>query len=186
MKKFIEAFIKRGNVRMKCYKKGIKACQRGSWKLKLLLIGAILIGGFMLLPQQAYSAIPQILTYQGKLVSFEGQPLNGTYNMTFNIYNSSSGGSPIWGETHTAVPVTNGRFTVILGETIPVSVEVFDGTDKWLGIKVGGDSEMSPRMRMSDIGYAYQAHNADLLGGVSSTEIGGGGISTAEADLRYL
>ena len=53
-------------------------------------------------------------TYQGRLNDGSG-PANGLYDLTFNLYNTSSGGSAVAGPvTLTATGVTNGLFTVAL------------------------------------------------------------------------
>jgi hypothetical protein len=58
------------------------------------------------------------------------------------------------------VSVTNGLFNVILGDSgAPINLP-FD-TTYWLGIKVGADLELSPRIRFTSVGYAYRAMVAD-------------------------
>jgi len=167
-------------------KRGLGRWGIALWRLPILLKGVIVL--LLLMQMSAFAAIPQTMTYQGKLVGSDGVPLTGTYDMTFRIYNVESGGSDIWNETVSNVPVDHGRFNIVLGEGTPIGTTVFNGNDKWMGIEIESDGEMSPRMELAAVGYAFKAYNADLLGGVSSLELGGGGggISTAEADTRYV
>jgi len=65
-------------------------------------------------------AIPAQMTYQGKITDPSGAAFNGI-SMTFSIYTTPTGGTPIWTETHSAVEVYHGLFSVILGETNPLS-----------------------------------------------------------------
>lgn len=73
-------------------------------------------------------------TYQGQLVS-GGLPANGSYNLTFSLFNGSTTNSGQVGATITnaAVGVTNGIFTV----TLDFGSGVFTGNPVWLAIAVG-------------------------------------------------
>ena len=86
------------------------------------------------------------VNYQGRLADSGGSPLDGTYGMTFALYDASSSGNLVWGpESHAAVPVSEGLFSVGLGSQtsggIPTSV--WNG-DRYLEIAVGGET-LSPR-----------------------------------------
>ncbi len=144
--------------------------------LLLALVAVILL----LITAQSFAQIPQIITYQGRLVDSSGYPLNGSYNMTFKIYAAPSGGGALWTEGPTSVNVIKGRFSVILGSTTTIPASVFDGTDKYLGIAVGADAEMNPRLRVSSIGYAFKALTADNVAtGFAVTQVGAGsGLTT--------
>ena len=70
-------------------------------------------------------------TYQGRL-DRAGSPVTGLYDFTNALYNASSGGAQAGATvTLTAVPVTNGLFTVLLDFG-----GVFNGTTYWLQIGV--------------------------------------------------
>jgi cytoskeletal protein CcmA (bactofilin family) len=112
----------------------------------------------------AAGGIPQKMTYQGKLTDSSGNPLTGTYSIVFTIYDASSGGSNLWTETR-SVPATKGAYSLVLGEGTAIGTSVFDGNERWLGIKVESDSEMIPRMKIVSVGNAYKAYDADNLGG---------------------
>jgi hypothetical protein len=107
-----------------------------------------------------YSAVPRLLNYQGKLTDSSGNPLTGQYKITFTIWDSPTGGTALWSETHYYVPVSQGLFNVLLGSKLPINLP-FD-TDYYLGIKVENDSEMTPRQRIASSGYAI---NADMVDG---------------------
>ncbi len=131
--------------------------------------------------------------YQGKLTDNSGIAVsNGSYNVVFNLYATSTGGSPIWTETHCKSPdsgitcdgtgtdkrisITSGVFSVLLG-----SINSLSGVDfnqvLYLGVEIGGtstapsggdwDGEMSPRKR---IGVVPSAFVAKSLNGVSDTQ----------------
>ena len=48
----------------------------------------------------ANAQIPETLSYQGVLTDASGTAVtDGNYSLTFNLYESLTGGSSIWGET---------------------------------------------------------------------------------------
>lgn len=101
------------------------------------------------------------IPYQGRLANAGGNPLTGTYSMVFRLYSQVSGGSPLWEETWTGpngVRVSDGLFNVMLGSlnTIPQAV-VTGNANLWLGITVGVDGEMAPRVQLGTVPYAMQA-----------------------------
>jgi microcystin-dependent protein len=63
--------------------------------------------------------------------------------------------TPFWSESMPKVPVSNGLFSVTLGATLtnPIDPSKFRG-DTYIGIKVGLQSEMTPRQKMTSVPYA--------------------------------
>lgn len=119
-------------------------------------------------PAEAAATTHQI-NYQGRLVDpVTGAPkANGDYSMTFRIYTAATGGTILWTEIKD-VMVSRGLFATLLGDTTALDPNVFDGNDRWLGVKVGSDAETSPRMRLAFVPYASYALNAGTLGGQNS------------------
>lgn len=117
--------------------------------------------------------IPTVISYQGFLTDAGGAPVDSTVSIVFSIYAASSGGSALWTETHGAVIVDDGLFNVLLGaEGSPLSPTDLNG-DRYLGIKVGTDPEMTPRQRIASVAYALrsdEANNANTLDGMDSDE----------------
>jgi hypothetical protein len=116
---------------------------------------------------QATAAITDYISFQGKLTNSDGTNVtNNSYSIVFSIYSVASGGSAVWTETK-SVTVTDGLFQTNLGDTttLPGSVN-FNSSSLYLGIKVGADLEMTPRVRLT---AAPQAFNSDLLDGLDST-----------------
>ncbi|MBN2010528.1 tail fiber protein [candidate division KSB1 bacterium] len=91
---------------------------------------------------------------QGVLRGANGKAVpNGNYPLTFNLYTAATGGSSIWSEQHNSVTITNGVYSVELG-----SVNDFSGVDftrkYFLGLTVGSDPEMTPRLPLSSFNSA--------------------------------
>ncbi len=101
--------------------------------------------------------IPRQMSYQGKLTTPSGDPVNGTFSIVFSIYDVSTGGTPLWSETESSVSVAEGLITVLLGGQVPIPEDVFDGSVRYLGIRVGSDPEMTPRKEIVSVAYAYRS-----------------------------
>jgi hypothetical protein len=102
-------------------------------------------------------------TYQGQLIS-SNSVANGKYDLTFKLWNASSGGSQV-GSTITAsgTVISNGLFTEILDFGT-----VFNGTTYWLelGVRTNGAASfttLSPRQELTPTPYAITAENVDGL-----------------------
>ena len=113
------------------------------------------------------AATATVVNYQGRLTNAGGNPLTGTYPMTFALYTTATGGTPFWQEQRagaSAVPVTNGLFSVYLGSITPIDPTQLTQA-AYLGITVGTDAEMTPRELLGTVPYAMHAQNADAVGG---------------------
>ena len=118
----------------------------------LVLVGGILILAFSSL---AYADVPQRMNYQGKITTPSGALIDTTVQMVFSIYHTPTAVSALWSETHTAVVVEKGIFSVVLGKQNPLDLDDFYWQDSlYLGVKVGTDAEMTPRKQIVSSGYA--------------------------------
>jgi hypothetical protein len=123
------------------------------------ILGAICL--CFLLLSTALSEVPQMINYQGKLTTPQGALIDTTVRMTFAIYPVSTDGIPLWSETHNSVVVEKGIFSILLGSITSIPSQVFEEKERYLGIKVGDDPEMTPRKRIASVAYAYKAEYAD-------------------------
>ncbi|MEM4662727.1 MAG: hypothetical protein QXM75_01770 [Candidatus Diapherotrites archaeon] len=120
---------------------------------------AIFLFVLVLLCATAFGTVPRLLTVQGRLK--DGTVLaHGDYNMTFYIYNVASGGTALWSEQHYNVPVDRGYFSVILGESNPITLPF--NTQYWLAIRVNNEAEMTPRLKLTNSSYAFYAIDANV------------------------
>jgi hypothetical protein len=141
----------------------------------------ILAAGMLLVAIQGSTQVPKLINYQGYLTDANGKPVqDGTYTITFRIYDSQTGGTALWEETQ-QVYVDDGMFHVLLGSIKPVKSSIFSEANRWLGIKVGEDNEIAPRSRLVSVPYAM---SADSLGGgkVVVDDRGNVGIGTREPE----
>jgi hypothetical protein len=133
----------------------------------------LMVLSLALLSTVAIADVPGLISYQGTLTDDVDVALDTTVSMTFTIYNDSTGGVAKWTETQPAVVVSSGVFNVFLGRVNSISDTLFKDPERWLGIQVGGDSELEPRQRIAAVGYAFQAADVkvplDLSGSVSGS-----------------
>jgi len=123
-----------------------------------------------------HAQVPHFIRYQGTLVDSNNVPLEGNLNLTFRLYGVATGGTALWTETQTAVPVSRGTFNVLLGQMTLLTLP-FD-KDYWLTTQVGTDAEMSPRQRLTSVPYAYRAEVAERLNQASWFEVDTAGTLT--------
>jgi hypothetical protein len=109
------------------------------------------------------STSPSVTTipYQGRLAEVDGTPFNGKQNMEFRLYDVPQGGVPLWIETwsnENSVDVSDGLFSILLGSIEPGLADIVQSHDElYLGIAVGTDSEMTPRVQLGSVPYSMQA-----------------------------
>jgi hypothetical protein len=116
--------------------------------------------------QLANAQGPRLLNYQGRLAE-GGVPVTGTHQLTFAVYNVTSGGTALWTEVQN-VTVENGVFNVLLGSVEIFPADLFSGNaELYLGIKVGANAEMAPRFRLASV--AYSLHAADVADNAVTT-----------------
>ncbi len=122
---------------------------------------------------------PELLSYQGYLVDSdgvplgtdgEGNPLPANYDVTFSIFDASSGGNLLWVEQQT-ITVDNGYFSVLLGEGAEFGSDPrpdlssvfsgFDAAERFIGVAVRFDAgsdvydDILPRLRLLTSPYAF-------------------------------
>ncbi len=138
----------------------------------------------------AVQTVPYKMNFQGRITDSSGSALaDGTYNMKFRIYNASSGGTLEWSEQRansgsSGVTVTNGLFSVQLGDVTPLPVGIFTNTSLYFEIELPTpatatcttascesytEGPMTPRNKLGTSAYAF---NSDTLDGYDSAAFG--------------
>jgi hypothetical protein len=115
---------------------------------------------------------PNSISYQGRLTDAAGQPIEIPTAVTFTIYDAATGGSSLYTQNENITPDDNGVFMVELG---PIAAAVFDGSKRYLGIKVGADAEMTPRQLLTSGPYSF-ATNSIGTNSITTTEVANGSL----------
>ncbi|MEM6996497.1 MAG: hypothetical protein AAF721_38690 [Myxococcota bacterium] len=141
-----------------------------------ILSPVFLVAAMMLPPSSARSEVPGSLTHQGRLFDNFGDPITGTLDLTFTIYDApGAGAAELWSEV-ISVDFDEGYYSAELGLGEPIDVPlVFDGSTRFLGVAVEGDAEMTPRATVGSVPYALVAQDANGDIHPTSVEIEGVG-----------
>ena len=112
-------------------------------------------------PQSPQATSTSTISYQGRLADSAGNPLTGHYNLEFRIYDVPDGGVPLWEEFWTggnSIQVSDGLFNVMLGSIDGTLASAIEGHDQlYLGVTVGTDAEMVPRVQLGSVPFSMQA-----------------------------
>jgi hypothetical protein len=118
-----------------------------------ILAGLVLA---LLAPLPALAAVPSTISYQGMLTDNLGVPVaDGSYDMSFRIYDVPSGGAALFSEDHSganAVAISKGNLSVVLGSLVTLDLPF--NVPYWLGITIGRDPELTPRVPLTSAPYS--------------------------------
>jgi len=126
-----------------------------------LMVGALSTIGTV----SAFGTVPDSTNFQGILKNSAGNPVpNGSYSVTFQICSTATGGTALWSETQ-SVTTTGGQFACMLGKITPIPDSVLVNPNRFLGIQVSPDPEMTPRIPLSSVFFSRRVGTLDGAAG---------------------
>ena len=130
---------------------------------------------------------PAKQAFQGFLTDSLGVPLGNAapvnLSVFFRVYKSPTGTADRIASEQQVVTVDKGHFSVLLGEGSQIGAETTlisawptlftgaDASDRYLGVQVSGENEISPRIRFLSTPYAQLARNANALLGANGRPV---------------
>lgn len=137
-------------------------------------------------PTQAL--VPPAITQQGRILDSEGNAVDGTVTIVFTLYDDPSAAEEsniLWEESQD-ITLDEGYFSTRLGElgANPFPGDAFDGSVRYLGVKVGGDDEMTPRQEIASVPYALVAN--DAVGDINPTSVSVNGTEVINEDGDWV
>ena len=116
------------------------------------------------------TAVPRLVEFSGTLTDAASAPITRIAGVTFSLYETAEGGSPMWVETQNVLAGEHGEYAVLLGSTKNdgIPAEVFGVGQRWLGVQVQGEAE-GPRVLMTSVPYSLKAVDAETLGGLPAS-----------------
>ncbi|HEV2423849.1 MAG TPA: hypothetical protein VGZ29_03370 [Terriglobia bacterium] len=115
------------------------------------------------------SVVPRLIRFSGTIKDAGGKPVTSSLGLTFSLYQFEEGGRPLWVETQTVLPDSQGHYSVLLGAASADGLpqDLFSsGSARWLGVQpaLPGAGEQ-PRVLLVGVPYALKAADAETLGG---------------------
>lgn len=135
--------------------------------LKTCAILIFLLTAALFFWESAFADLPQEIFFQAKLTTTGGTIVTGDHNVTFRLYNVSSGGSALWTETQSVTADSAGIVSCYLGATTAFPVSLDFNSTYYLSIEVDSGGEMSPRVKVVP---AFSALNSDRFDGLNSAQ----------------
>lgn len=119
-------------------------------------------------------AVPTTLSQQGRLLDVSGNPIQGSQNLTFRIFESPSATNPLWTEG-LSIFFENGYYQVVLGSDIsnPLDIDLFEQDPLYLELQLNSENPFLPRSKVQSLPYAQIAKKAESVSGgpVNATQI---------------
>jgi hypothetical protein len=107
------------------------------------------------------SSVAGRIPVQGRLTDASGNPLDGTFNIKFRLYDALTAGTLVCQDTNNFVSVNDGLFySEIWGNCTAV---VVDGRQLYLEIEVESDGAMTPRQPIYPVPYAYSLRPGAII-----------------------
>jgi microcystin-dependent protein len=144
-----------------------------------LLLGFSSPGYSQQAPAAPESRVPKLINFQGRLLMAEagadGNPVfpkSGDYEISFRLYDEAVGGKLLWGATYTGVPVVDGAFNVVLGNSGGTAIQgaatedielAFLSPERFFEIQFSGGPDtlqpqiLTPRQQVLSAPYAISA-----------------------------
>lgn len=173
------------------------------WLLLVLAGWASLSGLFRNDSRKAEAATSSTINFQARLLTNTGALVpDGYYNVQFNLYSASTGGTSQWSETYydsngpsagndNRVRVVNGYLSVYLGSQTALPNTINWDQEQWLTLNIGGtaqtatptwDGEMTPRLKLSASPYALTAGSLQATNGANALKLD---LASPTANVTY-
>ena len=163
--------------------------------LRMFLI--LLLGFFMVFNANAQS---KKISMQGFLKDANGKAVvDGNKVLTFKIYDAQTGGTALWTNVFSTVPVVGGVYAVQLGTgKNPANIDTEISSLPWnvpyyVGITVESETELTPRTEFTYAPYTFAVNKSNLADvatrALTADAVGGGvnlAINDSDANIRTI
>ncbi|MBI1746465.1 MAG: hypothetical protein HYR55_07740 [Acidobacteria bacterium] len=108
-----------------------------------------------------WAQAPNSISYSGLLTNVQGEPRDGTFALTFRIYDRAVGGTLLYQQpTIPNVVVRKGQFSVQLGP-FPDNLFIQGAGDRLVEVQVGNDPPLLPRQQLVSVPFAQRTASID-------------------------
>ncbi|MCX7958008.1 MAG: hypothetical protein N3B13_03095, partial [Deltaproteobacteria bacterium] len=116
--------------------------------------------------------IPRVILHQGYLTDTNGNPVNGNVNVSFGIYETQSGGTPVLEEDIGSVTIKDGFYALEIGKNSNLYSIFSDKNSLFLEVRINNEA-LTPRQRIGAVPFAFVAY--DVVGDIHPSSISVGG-----------
>jgi formylglycine-generating enzyme required for sulfatase activity len=123
-----------------------------------------------LIPHSSSAQIPQIINYQGRLLSGTNL-VNGSVGLSLRLFNVASNGVVQYEDSNT-VTVADGLYSTFIGDnpTNAAFLSALTNAAVWIEVAVNGVA-LSPRERMASVPYALNVNASGLAGTIADANL---------------
>jgi len=152
--------------------------------LTLTVAGTMFFGTVTAQPLQEVK-----MSMQGILKIYDGTIVgNGSYDVTFRIYDANVNGNVLWTEAQT-IQTNGGVYNTVLGKSsaglTALQALKFD-VPYYLGITIAGSQEMNPRMELTGSPFSIRARLADEATHALKADLATAAIDATHANVADL
>ncbi len=126
--------------------------------MKLILLFLLILLNI----QSVIAKNDSFFTYQGQLLNQYGKPIDSSFQIEFTLYAHPILQLDLWKEVH-EITTKSGWFTVNLGSKVPFEIDFRQSL--WLGMRIIGEDEQIPRIKLNTVPLAIHSLIADSLNG---------------------
>ncbi len=148
-------------------------------KIRLLVVMTILSLGI----SASGGDIPRVILHQGYLTDGSGNPVNGSVNISFGIYDVESGGNPLLEEDVGSVTIRDGFYALEIGKNVNLYSLFADKYSLYLEVRINNEA-LTPRQRIGSVPFAFTAY--DVVGEIHPTSIFVGGNKVIDEQGRWV
>jgi hypothetical protein len=113
----------------------------------------------------ARAQAPNTMNFTGTLLTPDGQPRDGTFNLTFRVFPvPAGGGAALHAQTINGVVVRRGQFSVVLSGFTDGIFRQGSG-ERYLEVQVGSETPILPRQHLVSAPFALRAASLDGTSG---------------------
>lgn len=135
---------------------------------------------------RVHAATSSTLNFSARLLNASGSLVaDGSYSVQFKLYDAVTGGTNEWTETQT-VTLKNGYLSANLGSVTPFASTIDWSQEKWLTMNVNGDGEMTPRIKLTGVPFAFRAGLADKISITGGSLLGDDILQKAPSSVQTV
>ena len=144
---------------------------------------------FLIVMDRSLAQVPATLSYQGLLTDAAGMPFkDDPYSIVFRFYKQATGGTEEFSRGPITVTTFKGLFTTMLGNgpgadnaALPYTL---GDSQYYIGISVGAQPELTPRVFLTAVPYAFHAQTVSAIDFSSTAVTLTGTVPNARLDAN--